>query len=171
METKIVPFLMFKNEAEQAVKFYVSLFPNSKIVNITHYTETEMRSLSRLPPDIRPGPVGSVRSITFILNGQKFYAANGGSYFEFNHGISLYVNCETKEELDTLWSKLALGGTVEECGWLRDKFGISWQIAPAFLEEMMNDKDEKKYDQVSVEILTSKKLDFEKLKHLMRHPL
>ena len=161
---KIRPHLMFNNQAGEAAAFYVSIFKNSKIIKITCYGEKELAALSRLPEDIRPGPVGSVKAVRFQLNGQEFLAANGGPYFKFSEGISLYVNCETQEELDDLWEKLSEGGEIQECGWLKDKYGVSWQIAPTIMQEMMEDPDPEKAQRVMIALLKMKKLDIETLK-------
>lgn len=161
---RIATFLMFNNQAEEAVKYYVSVFKNSKILNISRYGEKEIDNLSRLPEDIRPGPVGAVKSIRFLLDGEEFEAANGGPFFSFNHGISLYAKCETQAELDEIWEKLSDGGEVEECGWLRDRFGVSWQIAPAMLDSWIFDPDEERAQRVALAVLQSKKLDFDTLR-------
>src|SRR6266404_897640 len=126
---KISPFLWFDNQAEEAVRFYTSIFPNSRVRTITHYGEAG------------PGPKGSVMTIAFELDGQQFTALNGGPHFEFTEAISLVVNCETQEEVDNFWEKLSKGGQKVECGWLKDKFGLSWQVVPSILTEMLHDKD------------------------------
>lgn len=126
---KITPFLWFDDKAEEAVNFYTSIFKNSKIVNITRYGE------------VGPGPKGTVMIGTFQLDGQEFIALNGGPHFTFSEAISFLVNCETQEEVDELWEKLSEGGEKVECGWLKDKYGVSWQIVPTVLGEMMNDPD------------------------------
>jgi predicted 3-demethylubiquinone-9 3-methyltransferase (glyoxalase superfamily) len=161
---KIRLHLTFNNQAEEAANFYVSIFINSQILKITHYGEKEIAALSRLPEDIRPGPVGLAKTVRFQLNGQEFLAANGGPYFKFSEGTSLYVNCETQEEIDELWEKLSNGGEIQECGWLRDKFGVSWQIAPTIMQEMMEDPDPEKSQRVKIALLKMKKIDIETLK-------
>ncbi|SRR6266496_3531146 len=126
---KIIPFLWFNNQAEEAMNFYVSIFKHSKVVSVTRYGEAG------------PGPKGTVMMATFQLEGQDFYALNGGPQLSFSPAISLFVNCETQEEVDELWEKLSEGGQTDRCGWLRDKFGLSWQIVPAVLGKMMQDKE------------------------------
>lgn len=133
---KITTFLTFKDKAEEAVNFYVSIFRNSKIKSVTRYGEAG------------PGPKGSVMSATFQLEGQEFFALNGGPYFTFAQGISLFVNCETQEEIDDLWEKLSAGGEKQPCGWLKDKYGVSWQIVPSVLGKMLQDKDANKSKKV-----------------------
>jgi predicted 3-demethylubiquinone-9 3-methyltransferase (glyoxalase superfamily) len=108
--------------------------------------------------------VGSVKTVRFQLNEQEFLAANGGPYFKFSEGVSLYVNCETQEELDELWEKLTHGGEIQECGWLKDKYGVSWQIAPTIMQEMLEDPDPEKSQRVMIALLKMKKLDIEALK-------
>jgi len=116
---KITPFLWFDGQAEEAMNFYISIFKNSKIINVSRYGEAG------------PGPKGTVMSATFQLEGQQFMALNGGPHFTFTPAISLFVNCEAQEEVDELWKKLSAGGSEERCGWLKDKFGLSWQIIPS----------------------------------------
>ncbi len=164
MHLQIVPFLCFNNQAEEAVEFYVSIFCNSRILRISRYGERELQALARLPEEIRPGPAGSVKIINFSLERQELLAANGGPFFSFNHGISLYVKCDTQAEIDNLWSKLSDGGEIEECGWLKDKFGVSWQIAPTKLDEWLSDPDQHKAQRVAIAVFSSKKLDIENLK-------
>jgi len=149
---KITPFLWFDNKAEEAVNFYTSIFRNSKIVNITHYGE------------VGPGPKGSVMILVFQLNGQEFIALNGGPAFKFNEAISLVVNCETQGEVDELWEKLSEGGEKVECGWLKDKYGVSWQIVPIVLREMLEDGDAERSQRVMKALLQMKKIDIEGLK-------
>src|SRR6266540_301090 len=126
---KITPLLWFDGKAEEAMNFYVSIFKNSKVVSVTRYGEAG------------PGPKGSVMSATFQLEGQEFFALNGGPMFSFTPAISFFVNCETQEEVDELWEKLSAGGEKQRCGWLKDKFGLSWQIIPKVLSDMLRDKD------------------------------
>ena len=126
---KIVPFFWFDGRAEEAMNFYTSIFKNSKVGNVSRYG------------DAGPGPKGSVMSATFELEGQSFYALNGGPMFKFNPAISMFVNCETQEEVDDLWNKLSEGGKPNRCGWLDDKFGITWQIVPTALGRLLGDKD------------------------------
>lgn len=149
---KITPFLWFDNQAEEAMNFYVSIFRNSKVVNVTRYGEAG------------PGPKGSVMSATFQLEGQTFYALNGGPQFTFTPAISFFVNCETQQEVDELWENLSAGGEKNRCGWLRDKYGLSWQIIPTVLGEMLGDKDPAKANRVMKAMLQMDKIDIEGLK-------
>lgn len=150
---KITPYLWFDNQAEEAINLYVSIFNNSKIVSETRYGEGG------------PFPAGSLMSATFELEGQQFMALNGGPNFKFNEAISLFVTCETQEEIDELWTKLtANGGEEGRCGWLKDKFGVSWQIVPAVLGEMMNDKDSEKSHRAMQAMFQMNKLDINLLK-------
>jgi predicted 3-demethylubiquinone-9 3-methyltransferase (glyoxalase superfamily) len=149
---KITPFLWFDGKAEEAMNFYVSIFKNSKVVSVTRYG------------DAGPGPKGSVMSATFQLEGQQFYALNGGPQFTFTPAISLFVNCETQKEVDKLWEKLSEGGRKDRCGWLQDKFGLSWQIIPTVLGKMLQDKDRKKADRVMQAMLQMDKIDINRLK-------
>ena len=148
---KITPFLWFDGQAEEAMNFYVSIFKNSKIVTVSRYG------------DAGPGPKGSVMSATFQLEGQSFYALNGGPQFKFTPAISLFVNCETQQEVDDLWTKLSAGGREDQCGWLQDKFGLSWQIIPSLLGRLLGDKDPKKVNKVMVAMLHMKKIDIKGL--------
>jgi predicted 3-demethylubiquinone-9 3-methyltransferase (glyoxalase superfamily) len=154
---KIIPFLWFDNQAEEAVKFYTSVFIDSKIHHIS-YSGTE-----------KSGQTRSVMMVTFRLNGQDFMALNGGPVFKFSPAISLYVNCEDQDEVDFLWEKLSEGGEKGQCGWLTDKYGISWQIVPTILAELMADKDQKKTARVMTAMLQMGKLDIEKLKMAYEH--
>ncbi len=149
---KIIPFLWFDTQAEEAMNFYVSIFKNSKIGTIRRYGEGG------------PGPKGSVMSAEFELDGQPFIALNGGPYFKFNEAISFFVNCETQQEVDELWTKLLQGGTESQCGWLKDKFGLSWQIIPSALGKMLQDKDARKSSNVMKAMLQMRKIDVAKLK-------
>jgi predicted 3-demethylubiquinone-9 3-methyltransferase (glyoxalase superfamily) len=151
---KITPFLWFDNQAEEAAKFYVSVFKkDSKIIGTTHYGEAG------------PGLKGSVLTVKFQIAEQEFIALNGGPMFKFNESVSFVVNCETQEEIDYFWEKLTAGGGEESrCGWLSDKFGLSWQVVPALLQEMMLDKDEAKSNRVMEAILKMDKLDLATLK-------
>ena len=148
---KIVPFLWFDNNAEEAVNFYVSVFKNSKVTRVTRYG------------DAGPGPKGSVMSATFQLEGQNFYALNGGPHFKFTPAISLFVNCQTQEEVDELWEKLTEGGESNQCGWLQDRFGVSWQIIPTALGAMLSDEDPAKAQRAMRAMLQMKKIDIAKL--------
>src|SRR5216683_154853 len=148
---KITPFLWFDNQAEEAMNFYVSIFKNSKVVKVTRYGEAG------------PGPKGAVMSATFQLEGQTFYALNGGPLFSFTPAISLFVNCETQQEVDELWEKLSAGGKKERCGWLKDKYGLSWQIIPSALGKMLGDQDAEKAKRVMQAMLQMDKIDIKGL--------
>jgi predicted 3-demethylubiquinone-9 3-methyltransferase (glyoxalase superfamily) len=148
---KITPFLWFDKQAEEAAQFYVSIFKNSKILNVSRYG------------DAGPGPKGSVMVVHFQVAGQEFTALNGGPRFKFSEAFSFVVNCENQKEIDEYWSKLTSGGGQESmCGWLKDKFGFSWQIVPAALSKLI-EKDPKKSDRVMHALLQMKKLDIAKL--------
>jgi len=154
---KITPFLWFDDQAEEAVKFYTSVFKNSKIGRILRYSEEAAKASGR--------PAGSVLTVEFEMEGQKFVALNGGPLFKFNESISFVVNCETQEEVDYFWEKLtADGGQESQCGWLKDKFGLSWQVVPTVLIDMLHDKDSKKSERVTAAMLQMKKIDINKLK-------
>jgi predicted 3-demethylubiquinone-9 3-methyltransferase (glyoxalase superfamily) len=154
---KITPFLWFDDQAEEAAKFYTSIFKNSKVGKITRYGESGEKAAGR--------PTGSVMTVEFELEGQKFTALNGGPVFKFNESISFVVNCETQEEVDYFWEKLtADGGEEIECGWLKDKFGVFWQVVPTVLIEMLQDKDEAKAERVMKAMLQMHKLDIKTLK-------
>lgn len=148
---KIVPFLWFDGTAEEAMNFYVSVFKNSKVVSVTRYGAAG------------PGPQGTVMSAIFQLAGQSFYALNGGPQFKFTPAISLFVNCETQQEVDELWEKLSAGGEKSQCGWLKDKYGLSWQIIPTVLGEMLKDKDPAKAKRVMQAMLQMTKIDIKRL--------
>ncbi len=148
---KIVTFLWFNDNAEEAMNFYVSIFKNSKVVGVTRYG------------DAGPGPKGKVMTATFQLAGQEFYALNGGPHFKFTEAISLFVNCETQQEVDELWEKLSAGGQQSQCGWLKDKYGLSWQIVPKILGKLLGDKDAKKANSVMQAMLQMKKIDIKGL--------
>lgn len=154
---KITPFLWFDNNAEEAAKSYISIFKNSKIIDITHYGESAAEASGRLK--------GTVMTVTFELEGQQFMALNGGPVFKFSPAISFLINCETQEELDDLWEKLSEGGEKEQCGWLKDKFGVSWQIVPNVLSDMLQDKDAKKSERVLEALLQMKKIDIQGLRN------
>ncbi len=147
---KITPFLWFDNNAEEAANFYVSIFKNSRILRTTHYTESG------------PGPAGSVMTIEFELDGVPFIALNGGPHFKFTEAISLSVDCETQDEIDHFWEKLTEGGQPIQCGWLKDKFGLSWQIVPSIIGELMSNSDNSQ--RVMEAIMQMVKLDIQKLK-------
>ncbi len=149
---KITPFLMFDNQTEEAMIFYVSIFKNSKVVKVYRYGAGG------------PGPKESVMSATFELEGQIFHAFNGGPHFQFSPAISLFVSCKTQEEVDELWEKLSAGGEKSRCGWLKDKFGVSWQIIPTALRELLNDPDPEKSKRVMQSMLQMTKIDIAGLK-------
>jgi predicted 3-demethylubiquinone-9 3-methyltransferase (glyoxalase superfamily) len=148
---KITPYLWFDDKAEEAVNFYISVFKNSKIVRLTRYGEAG------------PGPKGTVMSAAFQLEGQDFLALNGGPLFAFTPAISLFVNCETQQEVDELWEKLSAGGKAERCGWLKDKYGLSWQIIPSVLGKLLQGKDPKKAQTVMQAMLQMDKIDIKTL--------
>ena len=149
---KITPFLWFDQEAEEAVKFYTSIFKNSKTTGVTHY------------PEEGPGSAGTVMTITFQLDGQEFIALNGGPDYQFSPAMSLLVNCETQEEIDEFWEKLSEGGETLECGWLKDKYGISWQIVPAFVGEILKAKEADQMHRMLKTLWQMQKLDIKRLK-------
>jgi predicted 3-demethylubiquinone-9 3-methyltransferase (glyoxalase superfamily) len=149
---KITPFLWFDGRAEEAMHFYVSIFKNSKAGSITLYGNAG------------PGPKGTVMVATFQLDGQEFIALNGGPQFTFSPAISFVVNCEAQEEVDAFWEKLSEGGEKLQCGWLRDKYGVSWQIVPTVLGEMMQDKDAERSQRVMKAMLQMNKIDIGRLK-------
>src|SRR3984893_1618419 len=148
---KITPFLWFDGKAEEAMKFYVSIFKNSKVGSVTRYGEAG------------PGPEGTVMSATFQLDGQDFFALNGGPQFKFTPAISLFVNCETQQEVDELWEKLSEGGEKQRCGWLKDRFGLSWQVIPSVLGDLLQDKDPEKSERVWTAMLQMDKMDIKVL--------
>jgi len=150
---KIIPFLWFDNNAEEAAKLYTSIFKNSEILSVSRYGEGS------------PGQPGTVMTISFILDGQPFTALNGGPHFKFNEAISFFVNCETQEEVDELWEKLTDGGEESQCGWLKDKFGLSWQIVPTALGELLGDPDPEKSKRVMEAMLQMHKIDIATLQH------
>ena len=154
---KITPFLWFDNQAEEAAKFYTSVFKNSKIGRILRYDEASAKAAGR--------PAGSVLTVEFEIEGQKFTALNGGPQFKFNESVSFVVNCKTQEEVDYFLEKLTAGGGQEsECGWLKDKFGLSWQVTPTVLIDMLNDKDPKKAGRVMKAMMQMQKIEINKLK-------
>jgi predicted 3-demethylubiquinone-9 3-methyltransferase (glyoxalase superfamily) len=156
---KITPFLWFDDQAEDAVKFYTSIFKNSKVGRILRYGE-EAAKVSQ-----SGRPVGSVLTIEFEIEGQKFTALNGGPAFKFNESISFVVNCDTQKEVDYFWEKLtADGGQESQCGWLKDRFGVSWQVVPSLLIEMLHDKDSEKSERVMKAMLQMQKIDIKTLK-------
>lgn len=148
---RITPFLWFDNRAEEATRFYVSIFRNSRVVSISRYG------------DAGPGPKGTVMVAAFELGGQQFLALNGGPQFTFSPAVSFVVNCEAQDEVDYFWEKLSEGGEKQQCGWLRDKYGLSWQIVPTILGELMQDKDPEKSKRVMEAMLQMQKIDIEGL--------
>jgi len=149
---KITPFLWFDNQAEEAVNLYVSLFKNSKITGVARY------------PEGSPGPAGTVMTMNFQLEGQEFIALNGGPHFKFTEAISFVVNCISQDEVDFFYEKLLEGGQESQCGWLKDKYGLSWQIVPTILSELMQGKDPEKSKRVMQAMLKMKKIDISELK-------
>ena len=153
---KITPFLWFDAQAEEAVKHYTSIFKNSKLGATTRYDDEGAKVSGR--------PKGSVMTIDFELDGQQFTALNGGPIFKFTEAVSFVVNCETQQEVDHFWEKLSAGGEKSQCGWLKDKFGLSWQVVPRILIELLQDKDAAKSQRVMHAMLQMAKLDIAKLK-------
>jgi|SRR5207302_1032655 len=154
---KITPFLWFDDKAEEAAKFYVSIFPNSKVLDVTRYG------------DAGPGPKGTVMTARFELNGQEFTALNGGPLFKFTEAVSFVVNCETQKEVDYFWEKLLEGGEKSRCGWLKDKYGLSWQIVPTVLFELMQGEDAAKSQRVVKALLQMDKIDIQRLKQAYKN--
>jgi predicted 3-demethylubiquinone-9 3-methyltransferase (glyoxalase superfamily) len=152
---KITPFLWFDSKAEEAAKFYVSVFKNSRIISIERYGDAggKATGISK----------GKVMSVTFTLQGQDFYALNGGPVFKFSEAISFFVDCQSQAEVDYFWEKLSRGGKKGQCGWLKDKYGISWQIVPSVLGKLLHDKDPIKAERVMKAMLKMKKLDIKGL--------
>lgn len=153
---KITPFLWFDSQAEEAANFYTSIFKNSKIGSIARYGEEGA--------EVSGQPKGTVMTVEFELEGQKFVALNGGPHFTFSPAISFVVNCETQEEVDELWEKLSEGGETQRCSWLKDKYGVSWQIIPTDLGRMLQDKDAGKSKRVMNALLQMDKIDIQALK-------
>jgi predicted 3-demethylubiquinone-9 3-methyltransferase (glyoxalase superfamily) len=153
---RITPFLWFDTQAEEAAKFYVSIFKNSKMASIARYDGESAKAAGR--------PKGSVMTVAFELDGQEFVALNGGPLFKFTEAISFVVNCETQEEVDHFWETLSAGGQQVQCGWLKDRFGVSWQVVPTVLTEMLQDKDAEKSKRVMAAMLKMKKLEIDALK-------
>jgi predicted 3-demethylubiquinone-9 3-methyltransferase (glyoxalase superfamily) len=149
---KITPFLWFDGQAEEAMNFYLSIFKNSKQGRISRYG------------DGGPGPKGTVMSATFQLDGQDFIALNGGPHFKFSPAISFFVDCRTQDEVDELWEKLSAGGERQQCGWLKDKFGVSWQIIPSTLGELLNDPDPARSKRVMQAMMQMTRIDIQGLK-------
>ena len=149
---KITPFLWFDTEAEEAAQFYTSIFPNSRIVNVTHYTEAG------------PRPAGTVMTVEFELDGQRFVGINAGPEFKFDEAISLQVNCETQEEVDYYWERLTDGGEEGPCGWLKDRYGLSWQVTPSGMDELFADPDPERARRAMDAMLQMRRLDIEALR-------
>ena len=148
---KITPFLWFDNNAEEAMNFYVSVFKNSKVLNVARYG------------DAGPGPKGTVMTADFELDGQEFVGLNGGPNFKFTEAVSFVVNCESQEEVDYFWTRLSEGGKTSRCGWLQDKFGLWWQVTPTVLSELIRDKDPEKSKRVMEAMMQMDKIDIEPL--------
>ncbi len=157
---KIVTFLWFNDQAKEAVDLYVSLFDDAKIINTSYLTETVAKAAGKNP--------GDISSIDFELNGQNFTALNGGPMYTFSEATSIAVNCKTQEEIDTLWDALSEGGEIISCGWLKDKYGLTWQIMPESLDIMMRDPDTVKADRVGAAMLTMEKLNISELEKAYR---
>ena len=153
---RITPFLWFDHQAEEAARFYVSIFKDSRITSTARYDDEGAKASGR--------PKGSVMTVAFELDGQEFTALNGGPVFKFTEAISLVVNCQTQEEVDHFWSKLSAGGQDVQCGWLKDRFGVSWQVVPTVLIEMLQDKDPEKSKRVMTAVLKMKKIEVEALR-------
>jgi len=149
---KITPFLWFDNQAEEAMNFYTSIFKNSKVISVSRYGEGA------------PAPKGSVMTATFSLDGLEFIALNAGPHFKFNEAVSFFISCETQDEIDEKWEKLISGGgSPSQCGWLKDKFGLSWQVVPPILSKLLNDKDPEKSKRVMMAMLKMTKIDIQTL--------
>jgi len=155
---KITPFLWFDTQAEDAANFYISIFPNSKIITVARYGEAG------------PGPKGSVMTVAFQIAGQEFVALNGGPHFKFTEAISFVVNCQTQDEVDHYWNSLSAGGQPVQCGWLKDKFGLSWQIVPTILPQLLTDPDPQKSQRVMKAMMQMIKLDVGGLKRAYEQP-
>jgi len=155
---KITPFLWFDHQAEEAARFYTSVFPNSRIDTITYYGEAG------------PSPKGSVMTVAFEVDGQKFAALNGGPAFKFTEAVSFVVNCENQQEVDEMWEKLSDGGSEIQCGWLKDKYGLAWQIVPTVFFEMIADPDAERKERVMRAMFQMKKFDIAALEAAYRRP-
>jgi predicted 3-demethylubiquinone-9 3-methyltransferase (glyoxalase superfamily) len=152
MNQKITPNLWFDGEAEEAAQFYVSVFENSRIVDVSHYTEAG------------PGEPGSVMVVEFELDGHRFIGINGGPQFKFDEAVSFQINCEDQDEVDYYWEKLTEGGEESQCGWLKDKFGLSWQVTPSGMGELFSDPDKERANRAMQAMLKMKKLDIDELR-------
>jgi predicted 3-demethylubiquinone-9 3-methyltransferase (glyoxalase superfamily) len=155
MRKKIIPFLWFDDNAEEAANFYVSIFKNSKVLSITHYPRESEKA-------------GTVMTVKFQLDGEEFVALNGGPHFTFSEAISFWVKCDTQEEMDEFWEKLSEGGEKSECGWLKDKFGLSWQIVPSSIEHLISEEDPARQDRVMKAVWQMQKLDLKALEEAYR---
>ncbi len=152
MKQKIVPNLWFDGQAEEAANFYLTVFKNSKILNVTRYTEAG------------PGPVGTVLTVNFELDGQRFVGINGGNLFTFDEAVSFQIECEDQAEVDYYWERLTEGGEESQCGWLKDRFGLSWQVVPTGMEEILNDPDPEKGRRATQAMFGMRKLDIAALR-------
>jgi predicted 3-demethylubiquinone-9 3-methyltransferase (glyoxalase superfamily) len=151
MSNKITPFLWFDNQAEEAMNHYVSIFKDAEVLGVSRYGEGG------------PGPAGTAMTAKFKLNGLEFIALNGGPLFKFNESVSFLIDCKSQDEVDHFWNKLSEGGETSQCGWLKDKFGLSWQVVPSILGELLGDKDPEKAGRVMQAMLQMTKLDIAKL--------
>lgn len=154
---KITPFLWFNDQAEEAVQFYTTIFIDSSVSRMVHYGKNA------------PMPEGSIMTIEFFLNGQKFTALNGGPIFSFTPAVSFVVNCADQEEIDQLWKRLSENGTIMQCGWVTDKYGISWQIVPAVLPSLLDESDPERYNRVIAALMKMKKLEIAPLEHAYKN--
>ena len=152
MQQRITPNLWFDTEAEEAADFYISVFKNSRVVSLAHY------------PEGSPGPAGTVMVVEFELDGQRFVGINGGPQFKFTEAVSLQINCETQEEIDHYWEQLSEGGEEGPCGWLKDRYGLSWQVTPAGMDEVFSDPDPKRAQRAMQAMLKMSKLDIAELR-------
>lgn len=178
MQKSITTHLSFSKNAEEAIRFYVDLFHKafgskkgeSKIIKITYYGEEELNALENvdeIPEGMQPGPAGSIKSIRFQLNGQEFTAVNGGGYFgKFHESMSLYVSCDDQAEIDTLYDALAIDGELQPCGWVKDRFGLSWQITPYFLWDMDESDDRYHAQEINKALYKMNKIDMQKLQEI-----
>jgi predicted 3-demethylubiquinone-9 3-methyltransferase (glyoxalase superfamily) len=156
MQKKITPFLWFDDNAEEAANFYVSIFKNSKVLGVSHYGKEG------------PGADGTVMTVRFVLDGEEFIALNGGPTYKFSEAVSFFVSCDTQEEIDELWEKLSEGGEKRECGWLKDKFGLSWQIVPSMVTKLLAEGDQARLDRVTKALWEMQKLDLRVLEKAYR---
>lgn len=178
MQNSITTCLTFSYNAEEAVQFYIEIFNktfenkkgSSKILKITRFGEEELKELFNVPDvlkDLMPGPIGSIKTIRFLLNGQEFIAINGGGYFgKFHESISLYVSCDNQYQIDILYDTLSIRGETQPCGWVKDRFGVSWQIAPYFLWDIDEDNDKIRSQRVMKALYYMKKIDMNKIKEI-----